>query len=129
MDLDELIDRVLELRTGLTSCLTVLTTSTPPPRPRPISMLHAAYSDWRVPNIVELQSIIDLGAPGCNLGRPYTDPIFGSAPDDSYWSSTTDENFPITNRCWVDFRNGNVASVVFDSGSDSAHVRVVRDGL
>jgi hypothetical protein len=59
---------------------------------------YLGHDDWRLPNIKELQSIVDYGrAPGAT-GSPAIDPVFKSTPitneagqDDygCYWSSTT----------------------------------------
>lgn len=47
----------------------------------------AGYCDWRLPTIIELQSIVDQTAPGCGAGLQCIAPIFG--PTDSfYWSGT-----------------------------------------
>jgi len=48
----------------------------------------AGRCDWRLPTIVELQTIIDLDTTGCGTGSPCIDPILGAslAP---FWSSTT----------------------------------------
>jgi uncharacterized protein DUF1566 len=38
------------------------------------------YTDWRLPDIAELQMIIELSAAGCGSGSPCIDPIFGHTP-------------------------------------------------
>ena len=50
---------------------------------------YAGHRDWRMPNVKELQSIVDYG-----LFQPAIDPIFGptrppDVPGPNYWSSTT----------------------------------------
>ena len=42
----------------------------------------AGHTDWRLPNVRELQSIVDYGRT-----RPAIDPVFG-AESAGYWSST-----------------------------------------
>jgi hypothetical protein len=55
----------------------------------------AGHDDWRLPNVHELQSILDYGR-----HRPAIDPVF-SAVSGWYWSSTTTFEF---SRAWyVDF--------------------------
>lgn len=46
---------------------------------------HSAAGQWRLPNIVELESLVDVsqGAPALPAGHPFTN------VGDSYWSSTT----------------------------------------
>jgi uncharacterized protein DUF1566 len=45
---------------------------------------YAGHNDWRVPNVRELQSIVDYG-----VFNPTIDPIFGPTATSRYWSSTT----------------------------------------
>jgi hypothetical protein len=44
----------------------------------------AGHSDWRIPNVVELQTILD-----CSLGVPCIDPVFGPTAAFAYWSSSS----------------------------------------
>jgi hypothetical protein len=95
----------------------------------------AGYTDWRLPNVKELQSIVDY-----ERGNPSIDPAFntGCVPgctvtscscteSGDYWSSTTRADFP--DSVWyVDFITGHVD----DSGKgdvDGTQVRAVRGGL
>ena len=92
-------------------------------QPVPGNGLHV---DWRLPNIIELESIADENAPGCGSGSPCIDPIFGpTAVTDYYWSSTT--ILPDTGEAWcVEFYGGGVVGV---GKTFSGHVRAVRSGL
>jgi hypothetical protein len=53
---------------------------------------EAKYSDWRLPNVLELVSIADFGQPGPALSLEF------SAIDEYYWSSTTCGGNP--SRAW-----------------------------
>jgi len=47
-------------------------------------LAFGGYSDWRLPNIKELQSIVDYGA-----SNPAIDSSFTNTRSDYYWSGTT----------------------------------------
>lgn len=83
------------------------------------NLSFAGHDDWRLPNVRELQSIV-------NYGRwdPAIDPAFG-AFSDWYWSSTTNARY--AGYAWlVEFFDGNV----FQAGIKGLHyyVRAVRSG-
>jgi hypothetical protein len=83
------------------------------------------YSDWRIPNIVELQTIVDLSAPGCGSGPPCVDPVIGPTVSGLYWSSTSIPASPPPPNVWtVTFFNGAVNDT--DPKDSLRAVRAVR---
>lgn len=55
-----------------------------------ITGCFAGHCDWRLPTIVELQSIVDASQGECVSGSgPCIDPVFGPTKADAYWSSTS----------------------------------------
>jgi len=78
----------------------------------------AGHDDWRLPNIRELQSIVDYGRPGAAI-----DPVFGVLPF-RYLSSTSFAGDPV--KAWVvNFSNGDTE---FLEKANSNFIRAVRSG-
>jgi hypothetical protein len=85
----------------------------------------AGHCDWRLPTIVELNSIVDLTAAGCGGGSPCIGAVFGPTQASFYWSSTTFAGAP--GIAWgVYFADG---SPYFGGKSSSGYVRGVRGAL
>ncbi len=81
----------------------------------------AGVQDWRLPDIYELYSIVDLNAydPAITLA------FFHNTASYHYWSSHVDVNNP-SNVWAVDFKQGNVKS--YATGNNYRNVRCVRSG-
>jgi hypothetical protein len=84
----------------------------------------ADHDDWRLPNVRQLQSLVDYGR-----SDPALDPVFGARPS-WYWSSTSlvdrSEDTAAEIGWTVTFDNGTVVSRHKDN---SLFVRAVRGGL
>ena len=87
----------------------------------------AGYNDWRMPNVRELQTILDYGRL-----QPMIDPTLGPTVGIlnfvDFWSSTTaiTPNYPGTSAWGVDFLNGGM--LAFGKGSP-LRIRAVRGGV
>ncbi|MCW5201011.1 DUF1566 domain-containing protein, partial [Desulfobulbus sp. F4] len=88
------------------------------------------YSDWRMPNIKELQSIVNYGA--SNPANPAIDstvfpntPAAVAVPPGTPLAVKVWSNSPASTNAWyVNFYTGTVSSQVT---STSSYVRLVRD--
>lgn len=89
----------------------------------------AGYCDWRLPSVAELNSLVDLSAPGCGGGSPCIDGAFNNGADSftqlaNYWSSSSTYNSAAP--AWfVHFPSG-VAG--YANKTLSLYVRAVRGG-
>jgi hypothetical protein len=88
----------------------------------------AGHDDWRIPNVKELQSIVDYGR-----ASPAVNPTLGPNSGGYYWSSTTHAVNALPDIAWiVFFGDGHVLSTPFgmEEGrkSNFSFVRAVRGG-
>lgn len=82
------------------------------------------HTDWRVPTLRELETIVDMTSPACSGSRACIAPVFGPTQPDAYWSTTAVADPPQA-----------AFALTFSSGyptaqyrSFSLYVRAVRDG-
>jgi len=89
------------------------------------STCFANHCDWRIPNIVELQTIVEATASGCGSGSsPCIDSAFGPTWS-RFWSSSALAGNP--NNVWnVNFYDGTLFN---DYKTNLSFGRAVRSGL
>jgi len=81
---------------------------------------YAEYTDWRLPNVRELESIVDAGEQSPSINTTY----FLNTENSWYWLSTT--YVPTTTMAWyVGFTLGRVSPT---AKTGSYYVRPVRGG-
>ena len=98
----------------ISTALAKVTTTSPEAE----GLTYATYSDWRMPNIIELISIIDYGETNPSIDAAIFELIITL-----YWSSTTDATN--TGNAWrVNFYS---AAVVSGTKGNAHPIRPVRD--
>jgi len=85
------------------------------------------HSDWRLPLLSELQTIVDpmKGNCGGGSGACIDETVFGATVPNGYWSSSTNAGFP--NDAWDVFFNFGLSG--FNFKTSDFYVRAVRGGL
>jgi hypothetical protein len=86
------------------------------------NLSFAGHDDWRLPNVRELQSIVDYGR-----GNPSIDPVFSFGFSDlvgGFWSSTSHAGTPV-GAWFVSFFHGGVEPI---NKTQELFVRAVRSG-
>ena len=89
--------------------------------------LHlGGHDDWRLPAKTELLGIVDYSVP--YSGPTIMSAYFPNTDATNFWSSTTDDQFSLTNNAWsVDYSTGHT---ILNSASDySYYVRCVRGAI
>ena len=91
----------------------------------------AGYSDWRLPEVDELRTILKAPAgipPGVCDFEPCVDPIIGWTSDGTYWSNTTSDSDP--DWAWRVFFSAAPPNPVSTTAKvNLQHVRAVRNGF
>lgn len=84
------------------------------------SLNYAGYTDWRLPNVTEMHSILDF-----SIFSPAVNPIFENIMNANYWTSTTSPIFST----WAYTVNLNAGAVGGGDKGTAWYPRPVRGGL
>jgi hypothetical protein len=84
----------------------------------------ASFQDWRLPSIIELETIVDFNPAGCGNGGACIAAVFGPTHLGNYWAITSDQNDGA--QAWVIGFDDGTLDVTAKSGA--AETRVVRGG-
>jgi hypothetical protein len=90
--------------------------------PSELSGGFANHCDWRLPSVVEIQTIVDTGVANCGAGDACIDPIFGPTINYNYWTATSFAENPAF--AW--FADFDVGQVEESAKSAAWYVRAVR---
>ena len=82
------------------------------------------YQDWRLPSVVELETIVDFNPPACGTGGTCILTVFGPTHLGDYWAITSDQTDAA--KAWVIGFDDGTLDVIAKSGA--AATRVVRGG-
>jgi hypothetical protein len=85
------------------------------------------HTDWRLPTVAELTTIVDKSATGCGPSSPCIDPIFGPTKFGYHWSATT--NTGNSGQAWVVCFGSSCGSYAASKPYAEFYVRAVRGGL
>jgi hypothetical protein len=88
------------------------------------SVCFANHCDWRIPTIIELQSILDFSVPGCGSVSPCIDPTLGPTQNETYYWSSSVLAAPSGGALLFSFADGSP----FNGLVDPYYARAVRGG-